>query len=473
MSNVIINRAQHNKRRTAEPAPSMYARKNQTVEVAIVFNDREARDIVERMLYLSWMSRDTAKGKIPWTHLDLDPTDIVQLSFANGTRIFTDRLAKTDVGANFEIEVETVRSGDPVYVSADAADVGSAGVPGTSIITPVYSKMFVFDIPLLEDYHDVARSSQRYYAAVGSDTASWLSADLFDSVDNSTFTNFDTAGVDVTWGQVIGDPLQAPRALWTTDRENTITVKFSVDNGDVNSVTRDDIINQNANRALIWNQNTGIAEIIQFQDVTTNPDGTKTLSILTRGLRGTDYMVNRHATGEFFIMLNSSAILPELNPLAVIGNTKYYKAVSRGALLATAQSLPVDTVGRDLYPYAPGQLRREDDGSTLTIKWNRRTRLGGQWNMIGTGVEPVPLNEDSEAYEFYLLPNNINALNEFDPNNPSTYVQLQNLGVEEAIVTAADLSSSGYTLQDNINVAVYQISAQVGRGFPRIAALAA
>lgn len=461
------------KKRTAEPSPAMYARKNQTIEMPMVFNELEARDVAERLLFQSWMSRDSGKGKLPWTHLDLDPTDVINVDFTSGSaRTTTDRIAKTDVGANFEIDIAVIRTGDPVYTPSAAAEVVGNGVPGTSIITPVYSKMFVFDIPLLEDYHDTGRASMRYYTAVGSDSAAWLSAELYDSIDNTSFGNFGSASVDVTWGQVLGTPLAAPRALFTTDRENTITVNLSVDNGDVNSVTRDEILNNGSNRALIWNQSTGLAEIIQFQDVVHNVDGTVTLSTFLRGMRGTDYMVDQHVSGEFFVMLNDAAIQTAQNALALIGTVKYYKAVSRGSLISGAQATNVETVGRDLYPYAPGQVRREDDGTDLTIKWNRRTRIAGEWNMVGTGVETVPLNEDNESYLFYLLPNTPTALTDFDPGAPATYVQVQSLGVEEAVVLAADLSTVGYTLFDDINVAVYQVSAQVGRGFPRTVGLA-
>jgi hypothetical protein len=464
------------KKRTSAPTAAMYAKKNQTIEMPIVFNEVEARDIAERLLFQSWMSRDSAKGKLPWTHLDLDPTDVVNFSFDSGqSRVTTDRIAKTDVGANFEIDVAVIRSGDPVYVSTDAAAVVGNGVPGTSIITPVYSKTFVFDIPLLEDYHDVSRTSQRYYAAVGSDTTSWMSAELYDSLDNTSFGNFGSANVDVTWGQIIGTPLLPPRALFTTDKENSITVNLSVDNGDITSQTRDAMAaSYKLNRALIWNQSTGLAEIIRFQDVVVNPDNTVTLSTFHRGLRGTDYMVDRHSAGEYFIMLSDSAILPQLNILALIGTTKYYKAVSRGALVASATSITVPTVGRDLKPHAPGQFRREDDGTDLTFRWNRRTRIGGEWNAaVGTGnPETVPLNEDSEAYEFYLLPNTPTALDDFDPGNPSTFSDFQTVGVEEAVVPAATLTAAGYTLEDDVFAAVYQLSAQVGRGFARIGTLA-
>jgi len=457
-------------RRISQPAPVMYSDKIHNIEMPLVLQENEAKDIAQRLLYLTWMSRDTTKASIAWTHADLDPTDIIEYALNDG-RILTDRIARTTMGANFEIELDTARSGDPVYVPQINAPISSSNIPINSIITPVFSKMFVFDIPLLYDYHDLSRASSRFYASVGSDTVQFLSADLYQSPDANTYATFDTAITDVTWGQVT-TTLRAPRSLWTLDTENTITVVLSVDNGDITSTTYDDMLNNETNRALVWDAESGVGEILQFQNVTVNGNGTVTLDTLLRGRRGTDYMVEDHIDGEFFILLKDSGVLPQVNPLAIIGSTQYFKAVSRGALLGAQTSISAEFVGRDLQPYAPSNLVRSDDGTDLTIEWNRRTRIGGEWNMFGTGVETVPLNEDTEAYEFYLIGTTPASLAAFDPLNASTYLQRKVVNSEQAVVTAAELGAEGITLADTIYVVVYQLSAQVGRGFPRKVGLA-
>lgn len=458
-------------RRTARPAPTMYSNKTENIEMPIVMLESEARDVAQRLMFLTWMSRDSAKMRLPWTHADLDPTDVIELQLKDG-RTLTDRIGKATMGANFEIEAVTVRSGDPVYAKADLAAIGSSNVPTNSIQVPAFAKMFVFDIPLIYDYHDTARASNRYYMAVGSDTALFSSADIYVSLDGSSYAAFNSATVDATWGQVVGGALPAPRTLWTLDNENTIRVSLSVDNGDVNSITYDQLLG-GSNLALIWNQATGLAEMIQFQTVVDNGDGTVTLSELIRGRRGTDWMVDQHTTGEFFILLSDSSTVTEVQSLSLLGTTQFHKAVSRGNLVGAVPSVTTSFEGNDLKPYAPSHVARTDNGSDLTVTWNRRTRVGGEWNMVGTGVEPVPLSEDNEAYEFYILPNTVGATTTFDPTNAATYLERRNLTAETTTITAADLGTFGYALLDDFNCAVYQVSAQVGRGFPRTEALAA
>lgn len=450
-------------RRVSQPVKSMYSEKTQNIEVPIVFTEAEAADIAQRALFLSWLSRDTGSAITNWSHLDLDPGDVISVAFDNG-RTITERINTATVGADLNIEMKTERSGDPVYAPSTLSPIVTGGVPTGGIITPLYTELFVLDIPLLEDFHDTGRSSLRFYTAIGADTTSWLSATLYSSFDASNYRGFDTANIDVTWGQC-QNTLGAPRALWTTDNDNTLTVLLSVNNGDVASVTFNDIVNNKANRALILNPNTGVAELIQFQTVTVNPDNSVTLSNLTRGLRGTDYAVDTHEPGEYFLLVNSVGYATQTRPLEVLGSTEYFKAVSFGALLPATPAVSTTWQGRDLRPYAPSQVNRTNNGGDIDITWNRRTRIGGEWNMIGTGLENVPLNEDDESYQFFLIGNAANAVANFDPDNAATFVFSRTTTTSTYKITAAELTAAGLTQGGPINVAVAQISAQVGRGF--------
>jgi len=458
-------------RRVSQPVPVMYSRTVENIELPLVLTERQGRRIAERILFFSWLSRDQGKTSYPWTHIDIDPGDVVQFRFNDG-RILTDRIEKIDIGANFAIEANTSRSGDPVYEETIDSAVETSSIPTNSILTPAYAKMFVLDIPLLYDYHDLARNALRYYAAVGSDTTSFNSADLYQSNDGIGYTNFDTVSADVTWGSVTSGALGAPRSLHSIDYENTFTVALGVDNGDLSSKTLDELVTGEANRCLVYSPGANMGEIIQFQNVTANADGTYTFDTLIRGRRGSDQQVFEHTEGATFILLTDPAIQPEIYGLEAIGVTRYFKAVSRGGLIAEASVVGEEIEGNDLKPYAPSYVRRTDDGTDLTVLWNRRSRLGGAWNMAGTGIEDVPLNEDNEQYQIFLLPNTPTALAEFDPIDTGTFITSQTVSEPTAIFAGVELATEGYTLADDINVAVYQLSTQVGRGFGRVVALA-
>lgn len=454
------------KRRISNPIPSMYSDTSEEVELPLVMKDYEAQAIAERLLYLSWMSRDTGKGTLDWTHIDLDPGDVVNITFSDG-RTITDRLAKTTLGADFSVEITSARSGDPVYTSSPQTVIPSTSVPARPIRRPAASEVFVFDIPLLYDYHDLNRNSSRYYSAVGAETQTWRSSTIFKSTDGDTFTSDVSVNVDITWGYVSGK-LERSRSVWTLDPELSLRVDIVQDNGDLSSVTFEQLLG-GANRALILNPGTGVGEIIQFQNAVA--DGRSVvLSGIIRGLRGTDYAVDKHRNNAQFFLLNDAAIQSHVHDLERVGGTEYFKSVSTGQIISAVDAKSVAFAGKDLMPWAPSRVNRTWVGDDLQITWNRRARVGGAWVM--SAGETVPIAEDSERYEAYLLPNVEGALSAFRPTRPDTYSVMKSVTSPQATFTAAELASAGYLEDSAVLIGLYQISGQVGRGFPMLGSLA-
>lgn len=457
------------KRRISNPVPAMYSDSVQSLELPLVMKEFEAQDTAEKLLYLTWLSRDAAKSTLNWKHADLDPGDVITVRFKDG-RTVTDRIAKATLGANFEIEMESIRSGDPVFVSAPQTIIPTGSIPSVNSPVPVDSEIFVFDIPLLFDYHETGRSAARYYTAVGTEADNWSSATIFNSPDGITYAAGDTVSLDVTWGNVLGT-LQPPRAPWTTDNDNSLRVAIVQDNGDLSTVTFDAILN-GQNRALVYNRQTGLGEIIQFQNVAIEDNGaTYVFSGLTRGLRGTEYASNLHTPDEHFVLLKESEIQVGTSDLSLLGTTGYFKAVSSGQIINSVAPRVRRFVGRSLMPYAPSRVTREEVGGDLVINWTRRTRVGGSWDMVNS-IETVPLSEDFEQYELYLLPQTVDAIDAFSPGDEGSFLRKVVVDTPAHTFTAADLTSLGVSLDEPINLCVYQVSAQVGRGFPALGTLA-
>jgi hypothetical protein len=109
--------------------------------------------------------------------------------------------------------------------------------------------------------------------------------------------------------------------------------------------------------------------------------------------------------------------------------------------------------GNDLKPYAPAQLKATGSwGSNVTLSWQRRTRVGGEL-IDGTGE--VPLAEDSEEYELEIL----------DGPGGAVLRTATGLSDPEFTYTTAMQSADSGMAQTELTFRVYQISAQVGRGF--------
>lgn len=115
--------------------------------------------------------------------------------------------------------------------------------------------------------------------------------------------------------------------------------------------------------------------------------------------------------------------------------------------------------GRDLMPLAPVHLTGSRNGSgDLTVTWQRRTRIGGEWR-DGTGA--VPLGEASEAYEVDIL----------DGPDGAVLRTLGDLANPTAVYSAAEQTVDFGTPQATIHLRVVQLSATIGRGFPASASL--
>ena len=91
------------------------------------------------------------------------------------------------------------------------------------------------------------------------------------------------------------------------------------------------------------------------------------------------------------------------------------------------------------------------------LTWARRTRIGGEWK-DGTGT--VPLAEAAEAYEVDIL------------DAPGGAVKRTLTAANPSVIYAnADILADFGAVPASLSVVVYQLSAVIGRGFPRAATL--
>jgi hypothetical protein len=225
--------------------------------------------------------------------------------------------------------------------------------------------------------------------------------------------------------------------------------------GALSSVTALEMLN-GANRAALIRPGEG-AEIIQFQDVVLQ-NGVYTLTNLLRGRRGTEVFTGGHAAGDLFVLLDG--VSRRGLPLSRIGATLHHRLVGRGGELRDAPTNVATLVGRDLLPYAVAHLTLAGEvggGADIAVTWVRRTRVGGAL-LDGTG--DVPLAEDEELYELVVYDGADTLLRTVTGLSSPAFTYT-------AAMQAEDFPSGGPG-----RIAVWQISAQVGRGFEASADLA-
>jgi hypothetical protein len=269
-------------KRIVRPAATMQSQNEATLDLPLVLCSEEAKTIALRQGFAPWIERVHHQWRLPWTHVDIDPGDVVTVALDDG-RSFEVRVLKVDLGANLELAWDTVVQESSTY---DVAALTAGGmIYRRAFVAPTpETRLLLADSPLLADGDDTERLASGIYWAIGGIAQpGWSGGVLFESVDGAAFYTVDESTVEMTWG-VCRAALGDTETPFGTDRVNTLEVTMTV--GTPGSVTELEMLN-GANRALIVDPD-GAVEVIACANVTANEFGSYELDTLLRGLRGTD-----------------------------------------------------------------------------------------------------------------------------------------------------------------------------------------
>lgn len=237
------------------------------------------------------------------------------------------------------------------------------------------------------------------------------------------------------------------------DETNTVTVNVgSVQT--LSSYTRDQVLTGAAPGYLVG------SELLYALNATLSSPGVYVLSRLLRGRRGTEWAMAGHGASERFVRLDATGGVRFL-PLDAgdLAGLRYYKGVSTGQRVSAVTAETITPLGITLKPFAPVDARVDRSASDHVITWRRRTRLSTRL----TGALPIscPLGEASEAYEVEIFAGSAQAsagtpvLRTLATTSPS------------ATYTSAMRTADG-TGSAIVYLRVYQLSVDVGRGYPLI-----
>jgi len=444
----------HSARRVKEPNASMFSSNEFGLQINIVLEATTAKRQAEQLLYSAWVERINYDMRWSWDHIDLEPSDVVTVTLDSGTE-YQCRIASFDVGEGLMIDVNAIGDKPALFSSTTTADAGQGWranvIPSTSFV-----KAVIADVPLLRDVDEPAGRTVNptYYFMGGFNDGDFVRGQLFYSADNVAFEWQGAITSGMAWGSTTAalpdPPWDNPHA---TDNVSTLNVTMNVGGADLVSVTNSEMLN-GANAAMLIKAN-GEIEVINFQNVTQESDGTFTLDTFLRGRRGTDTMSFDHGAGETFVILNlATAEIVNLT-LADLDTAVYFATLGGGQAFPEAQRTSLTSNHRALMPYAPHAATAIEDGSNnIDFAWERRTRVGGPLlDEYGT----VPLNEDSEEYEIEI----------YDGPGGSLLRTATGLTSPDYEYTNANIVTDFGSVPTTITVKIFQVSAQAGRGFSR------
>ncbi len=412
----------------------------QRLQLAILLTTAEAAAIAEILLWRRWLERHTYEFQLPYKYSYLEPTDILTMNLDEGT--FTLRLTETSIGAPGLMKCKAVQELPEIYTSAATGESGVATTQTVDFLVDTHLNFL--DTAILRDADDDAG----YYYAAGPDLGStWDGCVLLQSNDSGeSYFRIDAAIEESVQGVCTTTLADGEHLVF--DRVNTVTVQLRNVQNTLSSATEINVLN-GSNLCAIGAD--GRWEILKFANATLGDPGEYTLDTFIRGYRGTEQHMGTHTSSDKFILL-TAATTQRYNPGAdFIGNSRLYKPVTFGRTLIGTDSQTFQNNAIGLKPYAPVNIKGSRDGSNnLTITWNRRTRVSGEWR----DIVDVPLGETSESYEIDII----------TAGSPDV-VRTITASSETASYTAAQQTTDFGATQSSVQVNIYQLSSVFGRGY--------
>lgn len=408
------------------------------VQMALGMTPAEAKAVADTMLLDQAASNLTAPLALLGDYCRLEPTDPVTVSDKDGSTYRLRLVRKTDSYPLLTFDAVL----DDVSVLTSQGITSADYTPSTVVAAPVATAIELMDIPILQD----ADNDAGFYAAAKGDGTPYAGSAIFNSADGVEYTRQATVLESAVFGvctSTLGD-WTGPRAF---DEQNSVTV--DVDDGTLASSTRDVVLNSAAVNAMLVG-----SELLQFRTATLVSAGVYKLTGLLRGGRGTEWAMTGHAGSERCVLLRTEGLRRIVLENSDLGLARWYKGVTLGRALSSATAEQFTDTALGLKPFAPFDLRATRDGSNnVTFTWQRRTRLATR--AIGALGISVPLGEDSEAYEIDIYADGTYA----------AVLRTISATSATAAYSAAEQTADGLTPGNAVYARMYQLSANVGRGY--------
>lgn len=415
------------------------SKKKESFTFPIVMTSAQATAIADTLLHKFYLESITPELSLPPSYAYLDVGDWLSVEL-NG-ELLTLQITKIWLGANRLLKVNT-----KLVDAENSFSISPVTIPSGGYNPPVVDKpkgianttLELLDIHLIKN-DDVDNG---IYATAYGSSKSWKGCSIYASADgDSYYFTKKTLDAPGTVGQ-----------LTSNFNSSSTSLIVSLLSGSFESVTTASL-DSGVNKLLVGN------EIIQFQTVVLNglPSASGgnnyELSGLRRGLRGTESYKDAHSIGERVVLLTGkgSSIVRLPGVTNDLNQLRYFKAPSNGQGLNAAVAVPITIQGLSLKPYSPIDLvATKDNVGNISLSWTRRDRKAGDPPFI----ENSPLSEAEEKWEIEILTTNNTPIRLLESDKPPLVYTAQNQITDFSLI------------QSSLSVAIYQISAVLGRGYP-------
>ena len=348
-------------------------------EVPLAMTRAEGRQTVARWLSEARVATDTVRLTLPRSRLDVAAGDVIALAEPGGQGAY--RVDRVELLANAQ-KIEAVRT-DPASflpVPVNETRPPSHGFDAPAPVVPVF-----MDLPLMTG-DEVPHAPHIAVTA-----RPWPgSAAVYSSDEDADYVLDRVLGTRTPMGITEAPLLPVPGGLF--DRGAPLRVRML--NGDLESVSEARLLG-GANLCAIGDGSPEGWELIQFRDAGLVDVQTYEIGHRLRGQLGTE-RAQVWPAGSYLARLDGTPQQIGLSE-AQLGILRHYRVgpgtrpVSDPSYVHAALAFR----GLGLRPLSPVHLRVDGvPGGDLTLRWVRRTRIGGdRWD-----IPEVPLGEESERY---------------------------------------------------------------------------
>ena len=408
----------------------------------IAMTSSECAGLAEMLLYLYWLERYDVSLNLPPIYRNLEPGDVVTVNAEVGT--YSLRLTAINYLPDGRLECSAKFNSPAIYAPTAMGEDGQSS--GVGIGLKGSSEAVLLDIPCLLD----ATNEPGFMAAVAGYGNQWPGATLSRTEDSwQTWTVI--AGFAAP-GATFGKAANAVGAGIFNLIDKSSLLQVNILHGALSSVTESLMLN-GANHFAYGVH--GRWEIIAAQTCALQSDGSYILSGLLRGRFGTEWAAGLHVIGDSVVLLDSTKLAFIGASLNSIGLERTYRAVTSGASATSASETLFTYTGVNLECLAPIYLNgnRHPTTNDWSLDWIRRTRIGGEWR----DYVDATLGESAQSYEVEIY-------------DGASYAAIKRtitgLTTPAATYTSANQVTDFGSNQAVLYVKIYQLSANVGRGYP-------
>lgn len=412
------------------------------LDMPLVMTASEAAGTVETLLYLYWLERYDVSFSLPPKYSNLEPADVISVNATEGS--YSLRLSAISYLSDGRLECSAKYNSPAIYTKTALGEVGTS--TGATLSVAGDTRFVLLDIPLLLD----ATDAPGFPAALCGYLSGWPGG-ILSRTDDAGQTWTVLQGFSAP-GAVIGIASNAIGAgrFYLIDKASALTI--NIPSGSLSSVTEAQMLNGYNHFAY---GAAGRWEIIAAQNCALQADGSYILRDLLRGRFGTEWAAGLHVVGDDVVLLDPAKITFINSNLNAIGVDRTYRAVTAGTGASNATTEDFTYSGVNLECLSPVYLNGNRHPSTndWSLDWIRRTRVGGEWR----DYVDATLGETAQSYEVEIY-------------SSAAYTTLKRtlsgLTTPAAAYTSAQQVTDFGSNQATLYVKVYQLSANVGRGYP-------